>query len=422
MSIAKITNLLKGGPGSGFHGHEGRPGERGGSSAEGGGVADTQRGSSIKRGTPEFKRATKELQHDYLELGYPGQTSYAYQAEQISMDDGYEKAKEILGKIEELDMSNVNHPMFRLKGETKWRSILDTDDFPQPDTEPFGEDEDMDKGISKVTNLLKGGEGSGNFGHEGRPGERGGSAPEGEGGGGGGGKESKQFESKDLENTFSNIKNSDFKSKMGELGATILSERDRRDSFGDDTKSYAVKIGDKIFNFDESSYNYKNSMRNIGISPPNFSVREIGPGSQLTGPGASVLHIDAGGKYRLTDMKGNPIDREIGEKPSPSKISGVERMERLDEIPKKADNWHIYGGGSSAPYGKYAYAITLKNGNYAIDPVASMRGKMLGYKLRFENVKGKVSGRGMHTTIGEGYFKTPSQAVKAAIEDYSKIK
>lgn len=37
MSIRKIVRVLKGGPGPGNFGHSGRPGERGGSSSEGGG-------------------------------------------------------------------------------------------------------------------------------------------------------------------------------------------------------------------------------------------------------------------------------------------------------------------------------------------------------------------------------------------------
>jgi hypothetical protein len=104
--------------------------------------------SAARRGTPEFDELMGDLVDGYVDARYPGLTGYAYQAEMLDPEKGTETMESILDDIVELRWPEDAHPEFRLKGEDNWRSIEDTEDFPQPSADPVddaeGEEEEAE--------------------------------------------------------------------------------------------------------------------------------------------------------------------------------------------------------------------------------------------------------------------------------------
>lgn len=202
----RLEQLVKnGGKGSGNFGHAGREGKVGGSAPS---------GSGVKGGTKAEKAKIKSLLEDYepdrgfegiLEdakaVGYPNDTNYQKALRWvegggagISYYDAYRDLKEIYG-------DNFKPETYLTKGGDE-----DNGDWKYKDGEPYvwtiykaklakAIADEMDKRentskniykelIAKIDNLAEtivknGGKGSGNFGHSGRPGEVGGSAPSG---------------------------------------------------------------------------------------------------------------------------------------------------------------------------------------------------------------------------------------------------
>ena|SRR3990167_1565121 len=86
--------------------------------------------------------------------------------------------------------------------------------------------------------------------------------------------------------------------------------------------------------------------------------------------------------------------------------------------------WDTYGGGTSCPdrVRNYGYHKGEK-GNYAIDALCP-RGRLTGYRARFENVKGLAKRSGLHQMLSsDGWpdsdfstttFRSPAQAANAA--------
>lgn len=117
-----------------------------------------------KKGTKLFRELLQQLRRGYVDAHYPNQRSYAYQADLIPISDGEVIMKEILKNIVEIDDpaphgGPFTHPSFRLKGEDEWRSVMDSNDFPQPTEEsPSSEEhEDMKEHVDDaIKDLLRG--------------------------------------------------------------------------------------------------------------------------------------------------------------------------------------------------------------------------------------------------------------------------
>ena len=210
-----IDKILNGGKGSGNFGHGGRPGEVGGSSPKG----------SYPRNLTEAKKKEKEAEKefsDYVE-SHKGADYDQKVADKLGakLDDakewrqGYEQ-DEAYEKMEKKDKKESKTQTISLKGKSLYEKvhtiepgdevhITPKDNLPNFDrkikvdyiedgTIHYGGSETSDgqtypawaiKDITKIVRKkkneleLNGGKGSGNFGHSGRPGEVGGSAPSG---------------------------------------------------------------------------------------------------------------------------------------------------------------------------------------------------------------------------------------------------
>lgn len=100
---------------------------------------------SARRGELEFDELLEELEESYVDSEYPGLTSYAYRADQISIEEARDVMDEILDDVVEIRWPDDAHPEFRLKGEDKWRSVTDSEDFPQPSTDEAEESDDEEE-------------------------------------------------------------------------------------------------------------------------------------------------------------------------------------------------------------------------------------------------------------------------------------
>lgn len=94
-------------------------------------------GKLIRRGEPGFDRALEWIEDSYVDTDCPGLKGYTYKADLVSIYEGKEIMDEILDNVVEV-RDGDRHPMFRLKGESEWKSVVNSDDFPQPSTEGPG--------------------------------------------------------------------------------------------------------------------------------------------------------------------------------------------------------------------------------------------------------------------------------------------
>lgn len=212
--MKKITNLLKGGEGSGNFGHSGRPGERGGSSSDGGGdAARTEANAANQRFLDKNPDLRFKPTEDKQQIGrtileqmggnqlkaMTGANNFVTTARgglqfkvpnaakginsvsvELHGDDTYAvEFMRIRGGNVKIISSHSGIYADKLRGLFERETKLSTSMTHR-----------YDKGLLKTADLLKGGDGSGNFGHSGRPGEQGGSASGG-GSGSSGGKDSK---------------------------------------------------------------------------------------------------------------------------------------------------------------------------------------------------------------------------------------
>ena len=95
---------------------------------------------AARRGTPEFASMLKEVEDLYVTADYPGLASYAYQADLIGVVEGEDIMGEILEDLAELSVEPGQDAMFRTKGESRWRSFVDSNDFPQPSTDALDDE------------------------------------------------------------------------------------------------------------------------------------------------------------------------------------------------------------------------------------------------------------------------------------------
>lgn len=102
---------------------------------------------TVKRGTDEFERLIDRMEDRYVTARFPNLASYAYDADLVPIDEAKEIMDEILGDIVEVRWPEGDHPDFRLKGESEWRSIQDSEDFPQPSTEEVDSDDAGDEDV-----------------------------------------------------------------------------------------------------------------------------------------------------------------------------------------------------------------------------------------------------------------------------------
>lgn len=90
----------------------------------------------------------KEIRRGYVDARLPGLESYAYQAELISVGDGYYIMLSILRRIDFIRWPRGDHPWFHLLGEAmdegSWHYIGDADAFPQPTSDSLEEGSDED--------------------------------------------------------------------------------------------------------------------------------------------------------------------------------------------------------------------------------------------------------------------------------------
>lgn len=192
MSLKNIITVLKGGPGSGNFGHSGRPGERGGSGDAGSGEwKDAPKLNTMARQVKVQREIKQNLKID----GHQPLSVYANERSSILTD---EKGNSISGTGGEIffdiESSKVGDQAFKDAAVKRIREM----GFKVAYTQVTGDagkvfrvllgdkkvNGKVQKGITRIKDVLKGGPGSGNFGHSGRPGERGGSSSSGGGGGG----------------------------------------------------------------------------------------------------------------------------------------------------------------------------------------------------------------------------------------------
>ena len=96
----------------------------------------------FRRGDNEFEDALREITAGYVDTEYPGLESFAYRADLISIASGYAVMHSILRDIEKIRLEPGENPLFQLRGERAWRSVVDTDDFPQPTEESLEEEDE----------------------------------------------------------------------------------------------------------------------------------------------------------------------------------------------------------------------------------------------------------------------------------------
>ena len=101
---------------------------------------------SARRGTPEFAALLDNVERQYVTGHYPGLASYAYQADLVSVVEGEDLMNEILDDLAELSVEPGQDAMFRTKGESRWRSFVDSNDFPQPSTDALDDEGDEGEG------------------------------------------------------------------------------------------------------------------------------------------------------------------------------------------------------------------------------------------------------------------------------------
>jgi len=100
----------------------------------------------IKKGDPEFEDAIEDLREGYVTAHFPNLGGYAYEADLITIREGEDIMDDLVEKIVEIDWPDGAHPRFKLEGEDKWRSVEDSDDFPQPtEDDPEAEEEEEDE-------------------------------------------------------------------------------------------------------------------------------------------------------------------------------------------------------------------------------------------------------------------------------------
>ncbi len=141
--------------------------------------------------------------------------------------------------------------------------------------------------------FLKGGAGSGNFGHSGRPGERGGSA-----GGGGGSFNPESFTQSGSGRGDGGVQ--EMREKIRDSGATIVYDTQQNARYGSgsitrfvvrapDGQGYEVK--------EKETMNYQRG------APVEFTVTRLNPGSSGFASGGKHYKIDPEGKLHLVNPK-----------------------------------------------------------------------------------------------------------------------
>lgn len=165
----KMVWVRKGGPGSGNFGHEGRPGERGGSGS--GGAAQDKNGNDLVdlKGNPVPVNSDGTL------------TLYHHTAPETADKIRGTGSFKSLMNTQEVYFTNKRNSEYAAgfgKGEVVAHipaNLVELNDaFPDGEVH-VAVDKNLIKPSMIETSVAKGGPGSGNFGHEGRPGERGGS-------------------------------------------------------------------------------------------------------------------------------------------------------------------------------------------------------------------------------------------------------
>ena len=209
--LDRLTEAVKkyqnGGKGSGNFGHAGRPGERGGSASEGTGGSEKGGQSSaekVKAGLAKAKERgfqTLEAKDEDL-LGVKPSLEANYDRRTSEEKGKYklnEKIKELKDKLARGETVAVRAKLAKLNAEidsdVEWddktqirgqkaydaMSEWDDDDIVAIKLSPSGLTSYKKLKNSMSDKITNGGKGSGNFGHSGRPGEIGGSAPAGYG-------------------------------------------------------------------------------------------------------------------------------------------------------------------------------------------------------------------------------------------------
>lgn len=203
--------MTKGGAGSGNFGHVGRPGERGGSSAGDGGPAGAPRVApdAVDQGL-RGKHISVEGQFPIAVAEIASKLKLGVEKDQVWKQLNGKKATEIaarqiqremrgrgnikVGQIKfgETDSGNISHAVayYKVPLQGPYDSIKQIAGEDKAIYADFSYANVIEKrgdsmGEDKFFDVVKGGAGSGNFGHEGRPGERGGSGPGGPGAGAG---------------------------------------------------------------------------------------------------------------------------------------------------------------------------------------------------------------------------------------------
>lgn len=100
--------------------------------------------------------------------------------------------------------------------------------------------------------------------------------------------------------------------------------------------------------------------------------------------------------------------------------------------PLNKNKWNMYAGGTAAAEGKHSYDVRGDFGLYSVDPISTSSGRHLGYRVKFANEKGKLSGRGLWSELDENgemqsygsfrgkLFNSPQSAMGAAKRHYDK--
>jgi hypothetical protein len=182
--ILEPKPVMRGGPGSGHHGHKGRPGEVGGSlPSDGGWWQDNPQARGHEHWTPGENQMTagyKEARVDPREIAkLPGA-----RGEQKNIDQ--ERVKELAKSIKEeglkwapLIMVEMDGTAHIWEGNHRIRAAIEAGlESIIVEVRYFGGSEER-PGIWKPELVERGGPGSGHHGHAGRPGEVGGSLPSG---------------------------------------------------------------------------------------------------------------------------------------------------------------------------------------------------------------------------------------------------
>lgn len=183
-------DCLKGGEGSGNFGHEGRPGEIGGSG--GGEGADKEADKTTESHSSFGKVRPGDVHRSLLAAGYKSKGSKdsgigmrATNTHHYEHDDGHKASVVSSGSRVNFVNTHTNDPeehermanhFAKLKERSKSTdSELEKVDDKQEAVDSLTKEDEVEIEKALDPDCLKGGPGSGNFGHEGRPGEIGGS-------------------------------------------------------------------------------------------------------------------------------------------------------------------------------------------------------------------------------------------------------